>query len=106
MIGGDCDSIATTQGKCLNGARSKSSIPCCGSGRTSIPHCRSDVTSYAVDFIYILGTLGFVSFITVQSCDERIQYDPMVVFVCLYITLPHYHHCADAYASIEFLKCL
>ena len=30
----------------------------------------------------------------------------MVVFVCLHITLPHYHHYADLSESIELLKCL
>ena len=30
----------------------------------------------------------------------------MAGFVCLHITLPHYHHNADLSESIELLKCL
>ena len=32
--------------------------------------------------------------------------DPMVIFICLHITLPHYHRYADLSESIELLKCL
>ena len=35
-----------------------------------------------------------------------IHYDSMVVFVCLHITLPHYHHYADLSEGNELLKCL
>ena len=38
--------------------------------------------------------------------NKRIQYGPMVVFVCLHIALPHYLHYADVSESIELLKCL
>ena len=41
-----------------------------------------------------------------MSADNRIHYDPMVVFVCQHITLAHYHHYADLTESIELLKCL
>ena len=30
----------------------------------------------------------------------------MVVFFCLHITLPHYHHHADLSEGFELLKCL
>ena len=56
-----------------------------------------------------------VSYISPESCfcllllcsfvmckNNRIQYDLMVVFVCLYIALPHY----DLSEGIELLKCL
>ena len=36
---------------------------------------------------------------------DRIHYEPMVVVVCLHITLPDYHNYADLFESIE-LKCL
>ena len=36
----------------------------------------------------------------------RVHYGPMVVFVCLHITPPHYHHYAGVYDGIELLKCL
>ena len=29
-----------------------------------------------------------------------------IVCVCLYITLSHYHHCANLSEDIEFIKCL
>ena len=34
------------------------------------------------------------------------HYDPMVVYIFLHITLPHYHHYADVSESTELLKCL
>ena len=46
--------------------------------------------SYAVGFIYIPGKLFFVSSLlcSLMMCtNNRVQYDPMVVFVCLHITL-------------------
>ena len=41
-------------------------------------------------------------------CVQIIEYAmarSMVVFVCLHITLPHYHHYAAVSESIEVLKC-
>ena len=59
-------------------------------------------------FIYILGKLGFLGFVTVQSYDvcanNKVHYDPMVIFVCLHITLPHYRHYVDL--SIQVLNFL
>ena len=37
--------------------------------------------------------------------NDRVYYGPMVVFVCLHTTLPHYHHYADVSEGIERLKC-
>ena len=36
----------------------------------------------------------------------QVHYGPMVVFVCLHIKLPRYHHYADLSEGIELLKCL
>ena len=41
-----------------------------------------------------------------MCANDKVHYYPMVVFVCLHITLPHYHHHADLSESIEFIKCL
>ena len=38
--------------------------------------------------------------------NNRVHYGPMVVFVCLLITLPHYHSYADLSEVIDFLTCL
>ena len=35
-----------------------------------------------------------------------VHIEPMVIFICLHITLPHFHLYADLPESIEFLKCL
>ena len=41
-----------------------------------------------------------------MSATNRVHYHPIAVFVCLYITLPHYHHYSDLSKDIELLKCL
>ena len=64
------------------------------------------VPSYAVRFIYIPGKLGFVPLLlcTIMVCEyDRVHYDLIVVFVCLRITLHHYHHYADVSESIELV---
>ena len=38
--------------------------------------------------------------------NNRVHYDPIVVFVCFHITVPHYHHYADVSEGTELLKCL
>ena len=38
--------------------------------------------------------------------NSWVHYCPEVVFACLYITLPHYHHYADLSEGIELLKSL
>ena len=51
----------------------------------------------------------FVVFLLLCSlmvcANNQVHYDPMVVFVCLHIALPHYHHNADLSEAIELLKC-
>ena len=51
----------------------------------------------------------FVFIIIVQfmmSANSRIRYDLQIVFVCLYITSSHYHHCANLSEDIELIKFL
>ena len=56
---------------------------------------------------------GCVPGVTVLSCvvgfmyiPGKIRYDPMVAFVYLHCTLPHYNHYADLSEGIVILKCL
>ena len=57
------------------------------------------VTSYSVTYcIYIPGKpgFGFVSIVQfMMSANSRICFGLQIVFVCLYITPSHYHHCAN-----------
>ena len=49
---------------------------------------------------------GFVAFMTMQLMmrpNDRIHYGPMVVFVYLHLTFPHYHHHADVSEGIELV---
>ena len=51
----------------------------------------------------------FVFIITVQymmSANNRIRFVLKIVFVCLYITPSHYHHCPNLSEDIELIKCL
>ena len=51
----------------------------------------------------------FVFIIIVQfmmSTSNRIRFVLKIVFVCLYITPSHYHHCANLSEDIELIKCL
>ena len=61
-------------------------------------------------FAYIFReNLDFVLIIIVQfmmSANSRIRYCLQIVFVCLYITPSHYHHCANVSVDIELMKCL
>ena len=41
-----------------------------------------------------------------MSANSRIRFGLQMMFVCLYITPSHYHHCANLSEDIEFLKCL
>ena len=52
------------------------------------------------DFVFII----IVQFM--MSADGRIRFGLQIVFVCLYITASHYHHCADLSEGIELIKCL
>ena len=40
------------------------------------------------------------------SANNRIRFGLQIVFVCTYITLSHYHYCANLSNGIEFIKCL
>ena len=68
------------------------------------------VPSYVVGFIYIRESLVLFLVLLcsiINMCaNDRVHYDPMVIFVCLQITLLHYHHYADVSEGIELLKCL
>ena len=51
----------------------------------------------------------FVFIIIVQimmSANIWIRFGVQMVFVCLYITPSHYHHCANLSEDIELMKCL
>ena len=51
----------------------------------------------------------FVFIIIVQfmvSANSQIRFDLKIVFVYLYITPSHYHHCASLSDDIELIKCL
>ena len=61
-------------------------------------------------YIYIPGKLGFASLkllcILMMSPNNRVHYDPMVVYFYLHMTLPHYHY-ADLFEGIQLLQtCL
>ena len=70
----------------------------------AVPHMLS------VWYICIPGNLFFfcpLILCSLMMCaNTRVHYDPMVEFICLYITLPPYHHYTDLSESIELLKCL
>ena len=57
--------------------------------------------SSSISFFFYIYTCisretGLVSFTSLMVCaNNRVYYDPMIVFVCLHITQPHYHHYAD-----------
>ena len=52
------------------------------------------------DFVFIIA----VQFM--MSANSWIRFGLLIVFVCLYITPSHYHHCANLSEDIEFIKCL
>ena len=57
----------------------------------------------------IRESLEFVFIIIVQfmmSANIQIHFDLKIVFVNLYITPSHYHHCASLSEDIELIKCL
>ena len=67
------------------------------------------VPSYSVTYcICIPGKPGFFVFIIIvqlmMSANIRIRFGLQIVFVCLYITPPHYHHCANLSEGIELIK--
>ena len=63
------------------------------------------VISYSVTYnIYIPGKPGIVQFM--MSANSPIRFDLKIIFVYLYITPSHYHHCASLSEDIELIKCL
>ena len=66
--------------------------------------------SYSVAYcIYIPGNRDFVFIVIVQfmmSANSRIRFGLLIVFVCLYITPSHYHHCTNVTEDIELIKWL
>ena len=51
----------------------------------------------------------FASIIIAQllmSANSRMRFGLQIVFVCLYITPSHYHHCANLSEDTELIKCL
>ena len=48
----------------------------------------------------------FLLLCSLMMCkNSRVHYGPMVVFVCVHITMPHYHRYADFSEGVELLKC-
>ena len=52
------------------------------------------------DFVFII----IVQFM--MSSNSRMHFGLQIVFLYLYITSSHYHHCADFSKDIELIKCL
>ena len=52
------------------------------------------------DFVFIV----IVQFM--MSANSWTRFGLLIVFVCLYITPSHYHHCANLSEDIELIKCL
>ena len=52
------------------------------------------------DFVFII----IVQFM--MSSNSQMHFGLQIVFVYLYITSSHYHHCANFSEDIEFIKCL
>ena len=67
------------------------------------------VPPYAVSSIYISRdswVFCLLFLCSLMMCaNSRGHYEPMVIFICLYIPLPHYHHYSDLSEIIELLKC-
>ena len=42
----------------------------------------------------------------VMSANNRMHFGLQIVFVCLYITPSHYHHCANLSEDNELIKCM
>ena len=65
---------------------------------------------HMVSLSYISGewwVLCLLSLCSLMMCaNNKSHYDPIIIFVCLYITPPHYNHYADLSESIDLLKCL
>ena len=62
----------------------------------------------SVSYIYLESwVLSLLLLCTIMMCEYNgVHYDLIVVFVCLRITLHHYHHYADVSESIELVTCI
>ena len=70
--------------------------------------CEMFVTSYSYTYcIYIMGKPGicFHNYCA-ESANSRIRFGLKIVFVYLYITPSHYHHCANLSEDIELINFL
>ena len=62
------------------------------------------VTSHSVtDCIYIPGFCFIIIVQLMMSANSRIRFGLQIVFVCLYITPSHYHHCANLSEDIQLI---
>ena len=52
------------------------------------------------DFVFIIIAQFMI------SANSLIRFGLQIVFVCLYITSSHFHHCANLSEDIELIKCL
>ena len=90
----------------------KSEVSTCPIVITFFRGCVSEmfVTSYFVTYcIYIPGKPGicFHYYCAVyDECKWSDTFGLKIVFVYLYITPSHYHHCANLSEDIELIKCL
>ena len=73
--------------------------------------CAWDV--YCIMFCHLLhihsGKTEIFFIIILQfmmSSNSRMRLGLQVVFVCMYVTSSHYHHCANLSEDIELMKCL
>ena len=57
-------------------------------------------------YIYMYGRVLFLILLSsfMKYANNRVHYNPMVVFVCLHFTLPHYHHYTDVPEGTELLN--
>ena len=83
-------------------------------GKTYISHCfhifrgsvpEVECTIICCRFHIYSGKAGF-RFLLLMCSLWCVHYGPMVIFVCLYITLPHWHHYTDVSGCIELLERL
>ena len=62
------------------------------------------LTAHTFQENWELVFINFVQFM--MSANSRIHFGLKIVFVSLYITPSHYHHCAELSKDIELIKCL
>ena len=59
--------------------------------------------------VNVPGKPGLFFFIIIvqfmMSANNPIRFGLLIVFVCLYITLSHYHHCVNLSEDTEIIKC-